>query len=87
MNINLEKLLKEQVNIISPTVKELVLQAMRNACNQTIDLCAENAKLTLHEFRDITFKEVYKGDTHIINDGAYVDIDKESILNTKNQIV
>ena len=70
MNINLEKLLQEKVNIISPTVKELVLQVMRNACNQAIDLCAENA--TLYTNGGVDFG-------HLLN--------KQSILNTKDQIV
>jgi len=50
-----------------------VLDAMKNACEQTVDLCTENAEA------------YFIFNQRIYHNGAYIE--KNSILNTKNQIV
>jgi len=73
--INLEEILqkfetyvtmKQPHNHTPIFLKENVLIAMREACEKTVELCAENAEL-------------------IYFDNA--EINKDSILNTKTQIV
>lgn len=66
--VNLEEILKEAgCTFIKPTTEIRVLAAMREACNQTVDLCNENFMQTCIE-----------DSTEII---------KESILDTKSQII
>ena len=52
------------------------LEAMKEACNQAIDLCAENAVAIIFVKPPV-----------IKNDKYFAIIDKESILNTKKQII
>ena len=57
-----------QLNItLSPSV-DILLQAMKQACYQTVDLCAENVLLEFYDCKIIA-------------------VDKQSILETKKQIV
>jgi hypothetical protein len=73
--INLEMILKNHVWEAQlrnePLLKERVLQAMKEACNQTIELCAENATI----------------EGCVAQKWDELSIDKQSILNTKNQII
>ena len=51
------------------------------------ELSAENAKLTLFDYIKDSFKKIDLNKTHYsINDGNYLEIDKESILNAKLKI-
>ena len=71
--------------------RDLVIKAMREACNQTVDLCAENATL------DNTATEAPENKnqdyiSHYISRDDYtseywITVDKQSILDTKKQIV
>lgn len=57
-------------------VIELAVEAMREACNQTVDLCKENAKLIEEIDYPEAWGNVYK-----------YSVDANSILNTKSQII
>lgn len=78
--INLEELLNKKVNIISPTVKELVLMVMKDACMQVVDLCAEEADA---DYRYIGEIEDRTGDSYNIE----VYVLKNSILKVKEQVI
>jgi len=56
------------------TTQKLVIKAMEEACKQTITLCAENASVYIHKNypHEITKYDVF--------------VDKQSIINTINQI-
>jgi hypothetical protein len=58
------------------TLTNSILSAMKTACDQTVDLCAENAQLKMIGER----KEYGPAPTW------YSVLDKESILKTKDQI-
>ena len=62
---------KTTVNGNTVVTVDSALKAMQEACNQTIDLCAENAET---DFDLLSYEEVR----------YYVD--KQSILDTKEQI-
>jgi hypothetical protein len=76
--INLEEILEKHLagsdeHFLNYSKKE-ILEAMKDACDQTIDLCAENAKI----------KEI---DLSNENDDHYeFVVNDESILKTKDQI-
>lgn len=56
-----------------------IKNAMQEACNQTVDLCAENAEVgELHEVAE----SISGGPGY-----TYYEINKQSILDTKKQIV
>ena len=55
---------------------ECVLYAMKQACEQTVELCAYNAEV--EEIEIVLYAKVTET-KHIV--------DKQSILNTKNQII
>lgn len=82
--VNLEEILnKHLANKIILEVDwddmHLIKKAMQEACNQTVDLCAENAEI-------INKKVDYTGER--AGGSYYVPIiNKESILDTKIQIV
>lgn len=61
-------------------VKDVALLAMRDACNQAIDLCAKNADTI---FEDVCIKQRLRKGGIFINEKV---IDKQSILKTKDQI-
>ena len=72
--INLDEILKaELIPALAANNADLTynatIRAMKKACEQTIDLCAENAKIKLAQW-----------------DNDSDDVDKNSILKTKNQI-
>lgn len=69
--VNLEEILRKHSNICLDD-QEDVINAMREACNQTIELAAENART----------ERVYP-DLH----PSFEIVDKDSILNTKLQII
>lgn len=72
--VNLESILKSKLTVETMRVNNpdytwnKTIEAMKEACNQTVDLCAENV---LPEFYDCKI----------------IAVDKQSILETKNQIV
>lgn len=67
--INLLEILIKHIptELYDPSLDKYYLAAMKEACEATVDLCAENA-----EIEDI---------------GDWPFVDKESILETKKQIV
>ena len=72
--VNLEAILKSKLTVETMRVNNpdytwnKTIEAMKQACYQTVDLCAENV---LPEFYDCKI----------------IAVDKQSILETKNQIV
>ena len=56
--INLEEILNKVIGIEtkSDAFKQEILNAMREACNQTVDLCVENAAIN---FIDLTSDKVF----------------------------
>lgn len=77
--------------------RDLVIKAMREACNQTVDLCAENAR-TRHDYYDKWDENTAYNDhkdegfERCDGDGIpygvdVVTINKQSILDTKKQII
>ena len=72
--VNLEAILKSKLTVETMRVNNpdytwnKTIEAMKEACYQTVDLCAENV---LPEFYDCKI----------------IAVDKQSILETKNQIV
>jgi len=68
---------------------EVTISAMLEACNQAIDLCAENAMVVDSDVPDnpmecVTFEG---GEEYYQSDDYTISVDKESILNTKKQII
>jgi len=57
-----------------------VIEAMRQACNQTIDLCAENATFT----NKLVTTETINGDIYSM---FMPELNEQSILDTKKQII
>jgi len=56
---------------------------MLEACNQAIELCAENAMVEItNDIELANIKPHYQ-----VKHGTYIIVDKQSILNTKKQIV
>ncbi len=76
-SINLEEILNKVIGIEtkSDSFKLAILEAMRDACNQTIDLCSVNAICGYDNY-----------DSFIAGNETYI-VFKDSILNTKKQIV
>ena len=59
-------------------------RALQEACNQAIDLCAENAELYYYDSEsDVPEGEISTGDSEY----GYYSLSKKSILNTKKQII
>jgi len=58
---------------VSPFLYKAILKAMKNACDQTVILCAENVRASVG----------YDGEDDTYN----AEINKESILKTKDQII
>lgn len=60
------------------------LEAMKEACNQAIELCAEKADWDYYDSQsEIPDGEVFTGDSEY----GYYSISKRTILNTKKQII
>jgi hypothetical protein len=78
--INLKETLDKILTIrdwsIFPNLEGVIIQAMKEACDQTVDLCAENA-LTKMEGERLVYGPPPTW---------WAVIDKESILKTKEQI-
>lgn len=75
--INLEKiLLKYTFNSSIGTLKDDTLFAMKEACKQVLYLASENAKI----------KEIYSEAKKLEDYPFDVMVDKQSILNTINQV-
>ena len=83
--VNLEEILKSNgVDCMDGYVGETqyivpILEAMRQACEKAIDLCIENSKVVLISER------LGNVDLTELESKTYI-LDKQSILNTKNQI-
>jgi len=85
--INLEEILNADIDwdIFSyrfPGTAKLIKLAMREACEQTLELAVENAMI-------IPCNSQIDGKTSTelcLKDGRFVIIDEQSILNTINQI-
>lgn len=74
--INLEEILNDCV-YIDDEIKPMVRNAMREACRQILELAAENAEVDEHEVAE----SIHGGPGY-----TYYEVDKQSILNTINQI-
>lgn len=69
--------------------KQAILDAMKEACDQTVDLCAENADLEYRVYsasRILHHSENLGKEITTEREQEYVGVKKESILKTKNQI-
>ena len=79
--INLEEILKKELNILSISVEQIeksALKAMKEACKQVLELAAENAKAEIHtEWEGNTGSEYYTD---------YAVVNKQSIIDTINQV-
>ena len=99
--VDLKNILETQANLpeifYTYEMEEEILRIMREACNQTVDLCAENAR-TRHDYYDKWDENTAYNDhkdegfERCDGDGMpygvdVVTINKQSILDTKNQIV
>ena len=80
--INLQEILDSIKNICSfnPIPDHFITVAMHDACRQVLELAAENA--------DLNIGNTYLGNTKYVDSQKqnYISIDKQSILNTINQI-
>lgn len=65
---------------------EDVKKAMKEACRQVLELAAENAELRLFDFTINKFIGSNAGKHYSINDGHYLEVDKQSILNVIDQV-
>lgn len=80
--INLEEILGLHCNIAAYD-KDVVLKAMKSACQKTLELAAENAEMRITE--NALIEEGYT--TSSYDDGVYTMlVDKQSILNVINLI-
>lgn len=83
--INLEKILYDELsdnmmNVIdnNENMKEWILDAMKEACKQVLELATENASAKI--------EIQWSGNTGTEYCDEYAIVDKQSILNTINQI-
>lgn len=89
--VNLNEILeKNGIFLFENSGKKSIISAMREACEQTIELCAENHKLKGYTYsHGIERNIVDLGEEVCVDDKCtnYISTDKQSILNTKTQIV
>ena len=84
IKINLEAILKsfltvEAMKLNNPDYTfNMVLSAMKEACRQTVELVAEKAEVVEHEVAE----SIHGGPGY-----TYFTVDKQSILNTINQVI
>ena len=65
----------------------LIREIQNEAYNQALDDAAENALISLFDWISGGFKEFKQYSNHYsINDGTYVEIDKQSILKLKKEL-
>ena len=97
--VNLEEILKKELNILSISVEQIeksALKAMKEACKQVLELAAENAK-TSHDYYDKWDEnEAYNkhkdfGFERCDGDGIpygvdVITINKQSIIDTINLV-
>jgi len=82
--IDFEKTLNNYVNLenfkfcLSPIYYSLLIDTVKQVCNQTVDLCLKNAKIENNNNKKSQHFTTETGEHFIIN--------KESILKTKKQI-
>ena len=62
-------------------IMEAIKQAQLDAIEETVKLCAENASIDLYDYIGTSFRKFEQDNHYGINDGTYVEISKESILN------
>ena len=63
---------------------DLIGEVQKEAYNQAIEDATEKAKVSLFDWINDGFKEFKQNSNHYsINDGTYVEIDKQSILKLK----
>ena len=93
--VDLKNILETQANLpeifYTYEMEEEILRIMREACNQTVDLCAENATLDNaateapeNKNQDYISHYISRDD---YNSEYWITVDKQSILDTKKQIV
>ena len=96
--INLEEIIKSETSINTTSIemyengvfdKADVLKSMKEACRQTLELAAQNAEMkfvTYKGYSGLIEKEESVGQEVNIEDKTYIQIDKQSILDTINLI-
>ena len=66
------------------TFEEIIKDVQIEAYNQALDDAVEKARISLFDWISGGFKEFKQNSNHYsINDGTYVEIDKQSILKLK----
>jgi len=91
--INLDEIASEYLKGHSLSTRlfiyDSMINAMREACHQTIEMCAENARLESRVYMvGGNYISENLGQEVIIEEpNIYIGIDKESILSTKSQII
>jgi hypothetical protein len=74
------------INRPSISISEALIM-ISEARKEAIELCAKNAKVSLFDFIGDSFKEFPQSTSgYSINDGTYVDVDKQSILSLINEL-
>jgi hypothetical protein len=83
--INFEKTLSNYVNLenlksyLPPTYYAILIDTVKQVCNQTVDLCLKNARIENNDNK--------KSQHFMTETGEHFIINKESILKTKKQII
>lgn len=80
--VNLEKILNKQLIFYPSHVKNEVLIAMKEACRQVLELASENATAKQDKIRTYPYED-FLGMYH---DEKVIIVDKQSIINTINQV-
>jgi len=89
--VNLEEILNQFCgkHRFDSMEKEDVFEAMQEACNQTVDLCAENAKLKCtNDVHPKGYPYFMHNPNGLKEEGdLMITCNKQSILDTKKQII
>jgi len=85
--INLQNILSEKLGDEKLSINEVVIKAMKEVCKQLLELAAENAYIERYEtgFGGSHYNEC-KSKTFEVGQEEFVSIDKQSILDTINQV-
>lgn len=82
--INLEQIFDSErikwLNEGNVILQDMIFRAMREACTQTVDLCAENAEINSKMRDDVD-------ELSMLDEWTVSFVDKQSILKTKSQII
>ena len=62
-------------------IMEAIKHAQIDAIEETCKVCAKNASIDLYDFIGSSFKKFEQDNHYVINDGSYIEISKDSILN------